>query len=295
MSLDHALTKAATLVDALPWLARFHGKVVVIKYGGNAMTSPELQRAFAEDIVFLRYAGLKPVVVHGGGPQITEQLTRLGIETEFRGGLRVTTPEAMAVVRMVLVGQVNGDIVNLINNHGALAVGLSGEDGGMLTARRRPAFVDGEPVDVGQVGDVVAVDPSTVHALLDAGRIPVVATVARGLDGLSYNVNADTAAAALAVGLEAEKLIVLTDVEGLYAHWPPRGDVVSEIDTDELAAMLPALSSGMVPKMEACLRAVEGGVRRAHVLDGRVTHALLLEIFTTEGIGTMVVPTKESA
>jgi len=294
MSLDHALTKAATLVDALPWLARFHGKVVVIKYGGNAMTSPDLQRAFAEDIVFLRYAGLKPVVVHGGGPQITEQLTRLGIETEFRGGLRVTTPEAMAVVRMVLVGQVNGDIVNLINNHGAFAVGLSGEDGGMLTARRRPAFVDGEPVDVGQVGDVVAVDPSTVHALLDAGRIPVVATVARGLDGLSYNVNADTAAAALAVGLEAEKLIMLTDVEGLYAQWPPRGDVVSQIDTDELAAMLPALSSGMVPKMEACLRAVEGGVRRAHVLDGRVTHALLLEIFTTEGIGTMVLPTKES-
>jgi acetylglutamate kinase len=295
MSLDHALTKAATLVDALPWLARFHGKVVVIKYGGNAMTSPDLQRAFAEDIVFLRYAGLKPVVVHGGGPQITEQLTRLGIETEFRGGLRVTSPEAMAVVRMVLVGQVNGDIVNLINNHGAFAVGLSGEDGGMLTARRRPAFVNGEPVDVGQVGDVVAVDPSTVHALLDAGRIPVVATVARGLDGLSYNVNADTAAAALAVGLEAEKLIMLTDIEGLYAQWPPRGEVVSQIDTDELAGMLPGLSSGMVPKMEACLRAVEGGVRRAHVLDGRVTHALLLEIFTTEGIGTMVVPTKESA
>ncbi|HEY2982877.1 MAG TPA: acetylglutamate kinase [Jatrophihabitantaceae bacterium] len=295
MTRDHALTKAATLVDALPWLTRFHGKVVVIKYGGNAMTSADLQRAFAEDIVFLRYAGLKPVVVHGGGPQITEQLTRLGIETEFRGGLRVTTPEAMAVVRMVLVGQVNGDIVNLINNHGAFAVGLSGEDGGMLTARRRPAFVNGEPVDVGQVGDVVAVDPSTVHALLDAGRIPVVATVARGLDGLSYNVNADTAAAALAVGLEAEKLIMLTDVEGLYAQWPPRGEVVSQIDTDELAAMLPALSSGMVPKMEACLRAVEGGVRRAHVLDGRVTHALLLEIFTTEGIGTMVVPTKESA
>ncbi len=295
MSLDHALTKAATLVDALPWLARFHGKVVVIKYGGNAMTSPDLQRAFAEDIVFLRYAGLKPVVVHGGGPQITEQLTRLGIETEFRGGLRVTTPEAMAVVRMVLVGQVSGDIVNLINNHGAFAVGLSGEDGGMLTARRRPAFVNGEPVDVGQVGDVVAVDPSTVHALLDAGRIPVVATVARGLDGLSYNVNADTAAAALAVGLGAEKLIMLTDVEGLYAQWPPQGEVVSQIDTDELAGMLPALSSGMVPKMEACLRAVEGGVRRAHVLDGRVTHALLLEIFTTEGIGTMVVPTKESA
>ncbi|MDT4958947.1 MAG: acetylglutamate kinase, partial [Pseudonocardiales bacterium] len=155
-----ALAKAAVLVDALPWLERFHGKIVVIKYGGNAMTSPELQRSFAEDVVFLRYVGLRPVIVHGGGPQITEHLRRLGIETEFRGGLRVTTPEAMAVVRMVLVGQVNGDVVNLINDHGAMAVGLSGEDGGLLTAARRHAFVDGEPVDIGQVGDVVAVDPA---------------------------------------------------------------------------------------------------------------------------------------
>jgi acetylglutamate kinase len=290
---EQALEKAATLVDALPWLERFHGRVVVIKYGGNAMTSPDLQRAFAEDIMFLRYAGLKPVVVHGGGPQITEHLGRLGIETEFRGGLRVTTPEAMAVVRMVLVGQVNGDIVNLINNHGAFAVGLSGEDGGLLTATRRPGLVDGEPVDIGQVGDVVAVEPSTVNALLDAGRIPVVATVARGVDGLSYNVNADTAAAAIAVGLAAEKLIVLTDVEGLYAQWPARDEVVSQISADELAALLPGLAAGMVPKMEACVRAVNGGVSRAHVLDGRVPHALLLEVFTTEGIGTMVVPTKE--
>ena len=295
MSRENAMQKAAILVDALPWLERFHGKVVVIKYGGNAMTSPDLQKAFAEDIVFLRYAGLKPVVVHGGGPQITEHLARLGIETEFRAGLRVTTPEAMAVVRMVLVGQVNGDIVNLINDHGAFAVGLSGEDGGLLTAERRPAFVDGEPVDIGQVGDIVAVDPSTVDALLGAGRIPVVATVARGTDGLSYNVNADTAAAALAVGLGAEKLVVLTDVEGLYADWPASSEVVSQIDAGALSAMLPALSSGMVPKMEACVRAVEGGVPRAHVLDGRVPHALLLEIFTTEGIGTMVQPAKESA
>ncbi len=292
---EQALAKAATLVDALPWLERFHGKIVVVKYGGNAMTSPDLQRAFAEDIVFLRYAGLRPVVVHGGGPQITAHLDRLGIQSEFRGGLRVTTPEAMAVVRMVLVGQVNGDVVNLINDHGAFAVGLSGEDGGLLTAERRPALVDGEPIDIGQVGDVIAVDPATVLALLDAGRIPVVATVARGLDGLSYNVNADTAAAALAVGLGAEKLIVLTDVEGLYADWPASSEIISQIAVDELADMLPTLSSGMVPKMEACVRAVAGGVPRAHVLDGRVPHALLLEVFTSEGIGTMVLPGKETA
>jgi acetylglutamate kinase len=286
--LDAVLVKAGTLIDALPWLEQFHGKVVVIKYGGNAMTSPELQRAFAEDIVFLRYAGIKPVVVHGGGPQITDHLNRLGIKSEFRGGLRVTTPEAMQVVRMVLVGQVNGDVVNMINDHGPFAVGLSGEDGGLLTAQRRGAIVDGEEVDIGQVGDVIAVDPATVSALLDAGRIPVVATVARGLDGLSYNVNADTAAAALAVAMKAEKLIVLTDVEGLYANWPASDEVISTIDVETLRTMLPTLSSGMVPKMEACVRAVDGGVNHAHVLDGRVPHALLLEVYTSEGVGTMV-------
>jgi acetylglutamate kinase len=285
-----ALEKAAVLVDALPWLEQFHGKIVVIKYGGNAMTSVELQRAFAEDIVFLRYAGLRPVVVHGGGPQITEHLDKLGMTSEFRGGLRVTTPEAMAVVRMVLVGQVNGDVVNLINDHGPFAVGLSGEDAALLTAQRRGVVVDGEEIDIGQVGDVVAVDPAAVHALLDAGRIPVIATVARGSDGLSYNVNADTAAAAIAVGLGAEKLVVLTDVEGLYADWPASTDVVSQISATDLERLLPSLASGMVPKMEACLRAVQGGVPRAHVLDGRVPHALLLEIFTSEGVGTMVLP-----
>ena len=291
---DEAMSKAATLVDALPWLARFHGKIIVVKYGGNAMTSPQLQAAFAEDVMFLRYAGLKPVIVHGGGPQITAHLERLGIKSEFRGGLRVTTPEAMSIVRMVLTGQVNADIVNMLNDHGSFAIGLSGEDASLLTAERRPAIVDGEPVDIGQVGDVVAVEPSAVYALIEAGRIPVIATVARGLDGQTYNVNADTAAAAVAVGLAAEKLIVLTDVEGLYADWPARTEVVSQIDTDRLAALLPSLASGMVPKMQACLRAVEGGVPRAHVLDGRVPHALLLEIFTSAGIGTMVVPSKEN-
>jgi acetylglutamate kinase len=291
---DTALSKAGTLIDALPWLERFHGKVVVVKYGGNAMTSPELQQAFAEDIVFLRLAGLRPVVVHGGGPQITAHLDKLGIESEFRGGLRVTTPEAMAVVRMVLTGQVNPDVVNLINDHGLFAVGLSGEDGAMLTAERRGTVIDGEEVDLGQVGDVVAVDASTINALLEAGRIPVIATVARGLDGLTYNVNADTAAASIAVALNAEKLIVLTDVEGLYADWPASSEVISQIRADDLSELLPGLAAGMIPKMEACLRAVEGGVSRAHVLDGRVPHSLLLEVFTTEGIGTMVLPTKET-
>ena len=293
MSRERALEKAAVLVDALPWLARFHGKIIVVKYGGNAMTSPDLQAAFAEDVMFLRYAGLKPVIVHGGGPQITAHLHRLGIESEFRGGLRVTTPETVEIVRMVLTGHVNADIVNMLNDHGSFAIGLSGEDASLLTAERRPAIVDGVEVDIGQVGDVVAVDPSAILALIDAGRIPVLATVARGRDGLTYNVNADTAAAAVAVGLGAEKLIVLTDVEGLYADWPTSGEVISRIDSDALSALLPTLASGMVPKMEACLRAVEGGVPRAHVLDGRLPHALLLEIFTSEGIGTMVVPAKE--
>ncbi|HEY3737466.1 MAG TPA: acetylglutamate kinase [Jatrophihabitans sp.] len=290
MSRSEALEKAAVLVDALPWLERFHGKVVVVKYGGNAMTSPELQKSFAEDVVFLRYAGLKPVVVHGGGPQITDMLGRLGIESEFRGGFRVTTPEVMQIVRMVLVGEVNSEVVNLINDLGNFAIGLSGEDASLLTAEKRYSIVDGEKIDVGLVGDVVAVDPGAVTALLDAGRIPVIATVARGEDGRSYNVNADTAAAALAVGLRAEKLVVLTDVEGLYADWPHSEEVISKIGVDALRAMLPNLSSGMVPKMEACVRAVDGGVTAAHVLDGRVPHSLLLEVFTTEGVGTMVLP-----
>jgi len=287
--LHRAADQAATLIDALPWLARFHGKTVVIKYGGNAMTTPQLQRGFAEDVIFLRYAGIRPVVVHGGGPQITDHLQRLGIASEFRGGLRVTTPEAMRVVRMVLVGDVNSDIVNLINAHGAFAVGLSGEDGGLFTAERRGIVVDGEEVDLGQVGDVVEVDTSAVSALLDAGRIPVVATVARGRDGLSYNVNADTVAAALAAALKAEKLMVLTDVPGLYRDWPSTTELIREISARDLTALMPSLSAGMLPKMEACLRAVNAGVPSATVIDGRQLHALLLEVFTTEGNGTMVL------
>jgi acetylglutamate kinase len=287
--LSEAQAKAATLIEALPWLARFHGSTVVVKYGGNAMVEPELQRAFAADMVFLRYAGLKPVVVHGGGPQISSMLTRLGIVTEFRGGLRVTTPEAMDVVRMVLVGQVGRELVGLINEHGPYAVGLSGEDARLFTAVRRPAFVDGAPVAVGQVGDVAAVNTSAVTDLIAAGRIPVISTVAPDVDGVLHNLNADTAAAALAVALEARKLVVLTDVPGLYADWPDTGSLVSQITTDDLATLLPSLAAGMVPKMEACLRAVRGGVPAAHVVDGRVAHSTLLEVFTSEGFGTMVV------
>jgi acetylglutamate kinase len=285
-----ARAKTQVLIEALPWLSRFSGATVVVKYGGNAMTDERLREAFAEDIVFLRYAGIRVVVVHGGGPQITHHLARLGVASEFCGGLRVTTPETMDVVRMVLVGQVNRDVVGLVNAHGPFAIGMSGEDARLFTAERRFAIVNGEPVDVGLVGDVVDVRASTICALLDAGQVPVVASVARGADGLVYNVNADTAAAALAVALEAEKLVVLTDVEGLYADWPATDEVVATVDADALEAMLPSLGSGMVPKMEACLRAVRGGVPQAHVLDGRIPHVLLLEVFTDEGVGTMVVP-----
>jgi len=285
-----ASAKAATLIEALPWLNRFHGQTVVIKYGGHAMAADELRLAFAQDLVFLRYAGLRPVVVHGGGPQITAQLDRLGVESAFSAGLRVTTPEALEVVRMVLSGTVNKDIVGLINRHGPFAVGLSGEDARTFTAVRKMAVVDGQPVDIGLVGDIVATDPGAIAALLADGRIPVVSSVAAGRDGGAYNVNADTAAAALAVALGAAKLVVLTDVAGLYRDWPSSADVISELTAAELERLLPGLSAGMIPKMEACLTAVRGGVPQAHVLDGRLSHAVLLEIFTDSGIGTMVLP-----
>ncbi len=283
-----ATAKAGVLVEALPWLQRFAGKVVVVKYGGNAMVDDTLRQAFADDMVFLRTAGVRPVVVHGGGPQITAMLTRLGITSEFRGGLRVTDEESIDVVRMVLVGQVGRELVGLLNARGPYAVGMSGEDAGLFTAERRTAGVDGTAVDLGLVGDVVGVRPEAVLDLIAAGRIPVISTVAPDEDGQVLNVNSDSAAAALAVALQAEKLVVLTDVEGLYADWPASSDVISEIDADSLAELMPGLQSGMAPKMEACLRAVRGGVPQASVLDGRVPHSVLLELFTPEGNGTMV-------
>ncbi|GAY09565.1 acetylglutamate kinase [Pseudonocardia sp. N23] len=288
--LEHAGEKAAVLAEALPWLQRFHGRVVVVKYGGNAMIDEELKQAFAQDMVFLRLAGIHPVVVHGGGPQISAMLARLGLPGEFRGGLRVTTPETVDVVRMVLVGQVGRELVGLINQHGPYAVGLSGEDAGMFTAEKRTALVGGEEVDIGLVGDVVSVNPDAVLDIVAAGRIPVVAGVAPDVDGQVYNINADSAAAALAGALDAAKLVVLTDVEGLYANYPDPESIISELTADQLEPMLPALESGMAPKMEACLRAVRDGVGQAHVIDGRVPHSVLLEVFTSDGVGTMVIP-----
>lgn len=286
-----ATIKAATLIESLPWLKKFNDQIIVVKFGGNAMVSEELTRAFAEDMVYLRTVGIKPVVVHGGGPQITKMLERLGIESEFRGGYRVTSPEAMDVVRMVLTGQVSRDLVGHMNEHGPLAASISGEDAGLFVGERRGVEIDGEMVDLGLVGDVVDVDPEAVHALIDAGRIPVVSSIAPDKDtpGQSLNVNADAAAASLAVALGAAKLVILTDVAGLYSDWPNTDSLVSEITADELRALLPTLESGMIPKMAACLEAVDGGVPKAAIIDGRNPHSILLEIFTQTGSGTQVV------
>ena len=284
--------KAAVLIESLPWLKRFAGETIVVKFGGNAMVDADLQRAFAEDMVYLRHVGITPVVVHGGGPQISAMLDKLGIESRFVGGYRVTTPEAMEVVRMVLTGQVSRELVSLINEHGPLASAISGEDAGLFRGVRRGAMVDGELVDIGLVGDVVDVDPAAVLAETGAGRIPVVSSIApdRDVPGQSLNVNADSAAAALAVALGAAKLVVLTDVAGLYRDWPDRDSLISVITAGELEELLPSLESGMIPKMTACLEAVRGGVPKAAIIDGRRPHAILLEIFTDEGIGTEVSP-----
>lgn len=286
-----ASAKALTLVESLPWLQRFRDQVVVVKFGGNAMVSDELQEAFAADIAYLRHVGVKPVVVHGGGPQISRMLDRLEIPSEFKAGYRVTSVEAISVVRMVLTGQINPQLVTRINAHGPLATGLSGEDAGLFGGRRKGVTIDGVEHDLGQVGDVVEVDPRPVLDQLHAGRIPVVSSIAPDLDspGASLNVNADAAAAALAIALHAAKLVILTDVPGLYADWPDRDSLVSHLTAAELRAMLPRLESGMIPKMQACLDAVEGGVDAAAIIDGRVPHSVLVEIFTQQGIGTEVV------
>ena len=285
-----APTKTAVLIESLPWLKRFHGQIIVVKFGGNAMVDDTLKRAFAEDMAYLHFAGVKPVVVHGGGPQISARLAELGIASEFAGGYRVTTAEVMPVVKEVLTGVVSVELADLIDGHGELAAILSGESDGLFTAERRGALVDGFAVDIGFVGDVVAVNPRSVLAALDEGRIPVVSSIAPDAAGQLHNVNADSAAASLAIALGAAKLVVLTDVAGLYADWPNRESLISVIDTAELAALLPSLESGMIPKMTACLEAVQGGVSKAAIIDGRVEHSILLEVFTPEGIGTEVIP-----
>ncbi|MFT4215284.1 MAG: acetylglutamate kinase [Microbacterium sp.] len=288
---EQAAAKAAVLIESLPWLERFRDRIVVVKYGGNAMVSEPLQDAFAQDIAYLHYAGIKPVVVHGGGPQISHMLDRLDIESEFKGGYRVTSTEAIDVVRMVLIGQINPRLVARINTHGHFATGLSGEDAGLFRGRRRGVVIDGAEHDLGHVGDVVAVDPQPVLDQLAAGRVPVVSSIAPDHDnpGHSLNVNADAAAAALAIALGATKLVVLTDVPGLYADWPNRDSLVSHLTASELRTMLPRLESGMIPKMQACLDAVDGGVETAAIIDGRQPHSVLVEVFTEQGIGTEVV------
>jgi acetylglutamate kinase len=294
---DHALAriKALTLIESLDWLREFHGRIVVIKFGGNAMVDQALQQAFAADIAYLRYVGIKPVVVHGGGPQITARLAELGIESEFRNGLRVTDAATMAVVRDVLRNQVSANLAELITESGADAVVLSGEDENLFRAERTRLEVDGELLDLGLVGEVRTVNPRAVLRALDAGKVPVISTVAPTTAGELLNVNADLAAASLAVALGAEKLMVLTDVAGLYADWPKIESLISEISAAELRELLPKLESGMVPKMQACLAAIDGGVGQAHVIDGREPHSILLEIFTVAGVGTLVTADKRAS
>ena len=285
-----AAIKAETLIESLPWLQKFHGKVVVVKFGGNAMVDAKLQKAFAEDMAYLRWVGIRPVVVHGGGPQISARLAELGIESEFRGGFRVTTSETISIVRDVLRDQISAQLATLIQDAGAKTLVMSGEDANLFRAEKTALETEDGPVDIGLVGEVTQVNPRIVLEALEAGKIPVISTVAPTTSGELLNVNADLAAAALAVALGAEKLMVLTDVPGLYSDWPNRDSLVSEITSKELETMLPTLESGMIPKMQSCLKAVQGGVPTAHVIDGRTPHSILLEIFTVTGVGTIVLP-----
>jgi acetylglutamate kinase len=281
--LSDASERAGVLIEALPYIRRFWGKTIVVKYGGNAMVDPELADRFAEDIVLLQAVGIRAVVVHGGGPQIGELLGRLGIPSEFRDGLRVTDADTLDVARMVLVGKVNRDIVSSINVHAPIAVGLSGEDAGLITATERAG-------DLGFVGDVASVNPAIVERLLAENLIPVVSTIGADLSGQAYNINADTVAGALAAALGAEKLIYLTDIAGLLADIDDAASLISRISAPELEALIQegTLTGGMIPKIEACLAALDGGVGSAHLLDGRVPHVVILELFTDAGIGTMI-------
>ncbi|MEY3561592.1 MAG: acetylglutamate kinase [Actinomycetota bacterium] len=287
---DQALAriKAETLIESLDWLREFHGRIVVVKFGGNAMVDEALQQAFAQDMAYLRYVGIRPVVVHGGGPQITAKLAELGIVSEFRHGFRYTDEQTIGVVRDVLRNQVSATLAALIEESGASTIVLSGEDDNLFRAEKVTFKTPEGNVDLGLVGEVRTVNPRSVLQALDAGKVPVISTVAPTVMGELLNVNADLAAASLAVALGAEKLMVLTDVPGLYANWPNLDSLVSEIGSVELRELLPKLESGMIPKMQACLAAVDGGVPKAHIIDGRQPHSILLEIFTESGVGTQV-------
>ncbi|CAB4551842.1 MAG: acetylglutamate kinase [Actinobacteria bacterium] len=283
-----ARVKAETLIESLDWLRQFHDKVIVVKFGGNAMVDQELTKAFAQDVAYLRYVGIKPVVVHGGGPQITARLAELGIQSEFRGGMRVTDEQSIPVIRDVLRNQIGKELAELIEQAGASAQVLSGEDANLFKAIRVQAETEKGPVDIGLVGEVRSVNPRAVLGALEKSVVPVISSIAPTVDGDVLNVNADLAAAALAVALGAEKLMVLTDVQGLYSDWPNKKSLISSITADELRELLPKLESGMIPKMQACLQAVEGGVPKAHIIDGRTPHSILLEVFTKSGVGTQV-------
>lgn len=282
-NLDLARIKAQTLIEASPWIRKFQGKVFVVKFGGNAMVDEKLQQAFATDIAFLNLVGIKAVIVHGGGPQITSRLSELGMKSEFVDGLRVTSPEAIDVIRDVLMNEISAPLASMVENAGAKAVVYNGatEDLFMAAITRS---------DLGLVGEVISVDAGVINKALEGNFIPVISTVAPDSSGQLVNVNADLAAASLAVALGAEKLVVLTDVPGLYSDWPDRDSLVSELNASELEELLPDFESGMIPKMQACLNAVRGGVPRAHIIDGRVSHSVLLEVFTPSGIGTLVLP-----
>jgi acetylglutamate kinase len=282
-NLDLARIKAQTLIEASPWIRKFQGKVFVVKFGGNAMVDEKLQQAFASDIAFLNLVGIKAVIVHGGGPQITSRLSELGMKSEFVDGLRVTSPEAIDIIRDVLMNEISSPLASMVENAGAKAVVYNGATEGLFKAAITRS-------DLGLVGEVVSVDAGVINKALEANLIPVISTVAPDSSGQLVNVNADLAAASLAVALGAEKLVVLTDVPGLYSDWPDRDSLVSELSASELEELLPDLESGMIPKMQACLNAVRGGVARAHIIDGRVSHSVLLEVFTPSGIGTLVLP-----
>jgi acetylglutamate kinase len=282
-NLDLARIKAKTLIEAAPWIRNFQGKVFVVKFGGNAMVDEQLQQAFAHDIAFLNLVGIRAVVVHGGGPQITSRLSDLGIRSEFIDGLRVTPPEVIEVVREVLMNQISIPLAQMIEQAGAKAAVFNGETEGLFTASITRA-------DLGLVGEVVAVNTAGILKSLNSGLIPIISTVAPDSTGTLINVNSDLAAASLAISLAAEKLVVLTDVPGLYSDWPNKESLVSELTATELEELLPDLESGMIPKMLACLNAVQGGVSKAHIIDGRVPHSILLEVFTPSGIGTLVLP-----
>ena len=287
---DQALAriKAETLIESLDWLREFHGKIVVVKFGGNAMVDEQLQLAFAQDMAYLRFVGIKPVVVHGGGPQITARLAELGIESEFRAGMRYTDEQTIDVVKEVLRERISKSLAEQIQVSGAKTVVLSGEDDSLFRAAKVMGKTPEGDVDLGLVGEVTTVNPRAVLKALDAGMVPVISSVAPSTSGQLLNVNADLAASSLAIALGAEKLMVLTDVPGLYANWPERDSLLSEISVTELSELIPKLESGMIPKMQACLRAVQGGVPKAHIIDGREPHSILLEIFTEAGVGTQV-------